>query len=293
MEGEGRSFHNFLQRQLELWKMRQRVRLTLSDRSADSIPKVKDAGRIRLVDGHRVQIMHNGVLVSYGGYHGHWMAKIIEGLRGHHEPVEELAFHHVVRRLPPDAVMLEVGCFWAYYSLWFKKDNPRRVSYLIEPDPAKIEVGKLNFRLNGVGGEFVSGFIDNGQSAGQLFNGRDGQETAIQPITIDGFMKERSIAKLDILHADIQGAELALIEGASEALSQGRVDYLFISTHDDLHEKILERLGKFEYTVLFEHSVSESSSADGLIVAAHPSAPVSREMLADDFRRAGVEAPTR
>jgi len=33
-----------------------------------------------------MQIMHNGILIKRGSYHGEWMSEIIQKLRGHHEP---------------------------------------------------------------------------------------------------------------------------------------------------------------------------------------------------------------
>jgi hypothetical protein len=48
------------------------------------------------------------------------MTGIIERLRGHHEPLEEVICHEVLRHLPPKATMLELGGFRSYYSLWFK-----------------------------------------------------------------------------------------------------------------------------------------------------------------------------
>ena len=67
----------------------RRATMTISCRDAEAIPKVPNAGAVEVLDGTPVQIMHNGLKVLYGGYHGDWMANIIHGLRGHHEPQEE------------------------------------------------------------------------------------------------------------------------------------------------------------------------------------------------------------
>jgi hypothetical protein len=44
---------------------------------------------------------------------------LIELCKGYHEPQEELVFHKVMKRLPPNATMIELGGYWAFYSLWF------------------------------------------------------------------------------------------------------------------------------------------------------------------------------
>ncbi len=55
-----------------------RIKLTTSCRDSDVIPKVADAGQMRSENGAPVQIMHNGLRVIQGGYHGDWMAEVIK-----------------------------------------------------------------------------------------------------------------------------------------------------------------------------------------------------------------------
>src|SRR6516225_7065513 len=62
-----------------------RIEMAASCRDADNIPKVEDAGAVVIENGIPVQIMHNGVRVIAGGYHGEWMMELIKRLRGHHE----------------------------------------------------------------------------------------------------------------------------------------------------------------------------------------------------------------
>ena len=75
---------------------RFRIEMTVGCQDAGSIPKVLGAGKVTKQDGQDVQIMHNGVRVVAGGYHGDWMREVIERLAGHHEPQEEAVFHEVM-----------------------------------------------------------------------------------------------------------------------------------------------------------------------------------------------------
>ena len=96
----------------------ERVLIATRCRDADVLPKVADAGAvIRHPDGTAVQIMHNGVKVLAGGYYGEWMQDLITRCRGHHEPQEEVLFTEVLRHLPSDATMIELGGFWSFYSV--------------------------------------------------------------------------------------------------------------------------------------------------------------------------------
>jgi hypothetical protein len=86
------------------------------------------------------------------------------------------------------------------------------------------------------------------------------------------------VAHVELLLADIQGAEVAMLEGAVRSLAQGRIRFLVLSTHhhsishDPLtHQKCLRFLEERGAHFLAVHSVAESYSGDGLIVAAlHP-----------------------
>ena len=99
--------------------------------------------------------MHNGVLVVEG-----WLLRRLDErdhphLRGHHEPQEEVVFHEIVERLAADdgpPTMVELGAFWAYYTLWVMQRMPSTRAILVELDPNNLEVGKVNLRLNGRAG---------------------------------------------------------------------------------------------------------------------------------------------
>ncbi len=133
--------------------LRRRIELTTSVRVSDRIEKVPDAGPIRTVQGLEVQVMHNGVVVEKDCYEGPWMTEVIARLRGHHEPQEEVAFAEIVDRLrmdTPEPVMVELGSYWAYYSLWLKSEIPSATVVLVEPGPANLQVGIRNFKLNGL-----------------------------------------------------------------------------------------------------------------------------------------------
>ena len=65
--------------------------------------------------------MHNGLRVLYGRYYGSWVNEIISQLKGVHEPQEERVFYEVLKHIPAGATMVEAGCYWGYYSMWFAR----------------------------------------------------------------------------------------------------------------------------------------------------------------------------
>lgn len=244
----------------------ERVAVTISCRDCDELPKVEDAG-LYFGQDMQFQRMHNGVQIKRGSYHGAWMSEVIKSLHGHHEPQEEKVFAEVVSHLKPGAVMLELGSFWAYYSLWFQREITNGVSIMLEPNADKIEVGKEHFQINNYEGTFIRGFIGDKSIPAADFIDWDGIKSVIPQVSIDGLIQEYRLEKVDILHADVQGAEFDMLIGAANALKHSKINYLFISTHGHEHRRCKRLLSKYGYKVIAEHSVLESYSGDGLIVA--------------------------
>lgn len=261
----------------------RRVQLTVSCRDTDRLAKVPGAGDVLSLAGERVQRMHNGLLIAEGCYYGPWMTEIIRGLRGHHEPQEEVVFAEVIRRLRasrPDSqpAIIEFGSFWAYYSMWFLREFPAGRAICIEPDAAYLEVGRANFALNGLVGEFHLGAV--GAAPGELMSfvqESDGCTAEVVQYDLDSALATAGLAHLDLLMVDIQGAETVLLERAMPSLSQGRVSYIIVSTHHHsisgsalTHQRALQLIADCGGVVISEHSVGESFSGDGLIAVGFP-----------------------
>jgi len=256
----------------------RRVALTVSCRDCDELPKVAGAGGVEDRSGARVQVMHNGVVVEEGGYFGAWMAEIIRCLDGHHEPQEELVFARVLERLAAEGLTspaaVELGSFWAYYSLWFLHDFPDGTVVAMEPDPANLEVGRRNFRLNGRTGHFVHGGIGSQPGTTMTFTSEmTGQPFEVPQHDLASLMAEGGLDRVDLLMCDIQGAETLFFEQAADLIGRGLVRFAVVSTHHHrisgnplTHQALVARMREMGAHVVAEHSVGESFSGDGLLV---------------------------
>ncbi|MBV9808709.1 MAG: FkbM family methyltransferase [Solirubrobacterales bacterium] len=256
----------------------RRIEITSAVRDTDPIPKVPRAGDVEERNGTRVQIMHNGVVVEEGCYWGDWTTEIVRRLRGHHEPQEEAVFHVLVERLREDTpapVMLELGSFWAYYSLWLKRAIPATRCLMLEPDPNNLAIGQRNFSLNGVTGEFIHAPVTREHGAPvRMATESDGVVRRFRGLSVDGLIADKGLERIDLLLSDVQGAELDALLGATRAMQERRIRFFVISTHhhsisrDPLtHQKCLRVLEEAGAHVIAEHSVPESCSGDGLIAA--------------------------
>lgn len=255
----------------------QRSLMTISCRDSDPIPKVADAGRVVEVDGERVQLMHNGIRVVHGGYHGDWMAHIIRGLQGHHEPQEERVFDRLLRYVRDGSLIVELGAFWTYYTQWYLHDVPGSRAVCVEPDPHNLSIGRRNAALNGTGARirFGQAWVGGEAKAIHVAPG----DSSLEPLSLPmlDFAAVQALcpqAPIEVLHMDIQGAELPFLqslprEGVHEALR-----FVMLSTHHSsisgsptTHEDCLALLRARGAHVLVEHDVIQSYSGDGLILA--------------------------
>ena len=205
--------------------------------------------------------LHNGNVVPTSGpqsYYGDFSQILIIN-RGVHEPVEEYVFQEVLRVLPEAPVMLELGAYWAHYSMWMKSRRPQAQVYMVEPEALNLQAGRGNFERNGYEGTFLQAMVGRGH------------------FQVDEFIRTLDGGRLDLLHVDIQGFEAEMLEGAAHSLANGLVDYAFISTHSqDIHEQIIRGLEAFgmrvEVSSRFDYG---TTSHDGFVFASRQAkAPV-------------------
>lgn len=268
------------------WQNRCRIASVCPD--ADVIPKVENAGQYLIENGNELQILHNGLKVLKNGYYNGLLSQLIWAMKGVHEPQEEYCFYEVLKHIPDNAVMIELGSYWAFYSMWFCKNVPDAVCHCIELDLPSLELGIQHFALNGlraiftnagigkpnlkpwhteVVGEYVR-TLPNGQIFWKRTHPTPGFHRNIPLITIDSYLADNMIPFVHLLHSDIQGEEVLMLEGAEHALSNQKLGFIFISTHgDEVHAKCSEALRRHKYKIIAEHSVEDSFSGDGLIVA--------------------------
>jgi len=254
-------------------ELQMRIALTLSCRDSDAIPKVAAAGAILERDDGAVQVMHDGTLVRADGYCGGWMTEIIRRLRGHHEPQEELIFHHLLPHARPGSLIVELGAWWAYYTAWYLGAVPGAEAVCVEPDPAKLELGRANLAINGRTAEFINAAL-GGEYRPQFEFHRTGRA---ETVTIESLDMPALAARLrgrpvEMLHMDMQGCELAFLRSLRRCGTPVR--FVVASTHHELisgsattHADCLAELRGQGAMILAEHDVLESYSGDGLIVA--------------------------
>ena len=236
----------------------ERFREVLSDPVNLLINRVPEAG---YVDHNNCVILHNGIRVPLrgsGSYYGTFSDLLIIN-RGVHEPLEEYCFQEMLRKLAtPAPVMLELGAYWAHYSMWLKKAYPSSICHMVEADAINLEAGRENFRTNGFTGNFYQEWV-----------GKAG-------FGVDAFLCDQGLSHLDILHSDVQGFEVEALEGAALSLREHRIDRIFVSTHSELlHQSVENTLRSYGYHIEVSSPFeSHTTSYDGFILASAPGQPL-------------------
>lgn len=248
-------------------KYLERYREIISDPLNTLIEKVPEAG---YVDNNRNVILHNGNRVPVEGELAYYkdFSDILIINRGVHEPLEEFCFQRLLPKIDaPRPVMLELGSYWAHYSMWFLKRYANAHCFMIEPDPSNIKCGQNNFKINGFVGEFIQSFVGNSD------------------FKVDDFVLNREFKTIDLLHADIQGYEIEMLEGAAKCLNEKIVKYAFVSTHSQqLHASVIKVLSDAGYRIEVSADVDhETTSSDGFVLASSPNVPP----VFDGFRAMG------
>jgi len=249
-----------------------RITITLACRDSDAIPKVRGAGRIFDLDGEQVQVMHDGTLVLAGGYYGTWISRIIAGLHGHHEPQEELLFHALLSHVRPGTLFVELGAYWSFYTNWYLGAVPGSRAVCVEPEEAHLEIGRRNLGLNGREAMLIRAAVGAAYRPAAAAGGTDIE--TLECLDMPTLEMRIGHEPIELLHMDVQGAETGFIRSMRRSEATERLRFLVVSTHHEsisgtpsTHDDCLEELRSQGAVVLAEHSVAESFSGDGLIVA--------------------------
>jgi hypothetical protein len=232
----------------------ERFREVVSDPLNLLIERVPEAG---YVDAKGCVILHNGHKVPVRGPHAYYadFSDVLIINRGVHEPLEEFCFQTMMSRIRNDApTMLELGAYWAHYSMWLMKHRPGARCFMVEPDVQNLACGRNNFSINGYRGEFINDIVGT---------------TGFQ---VDAFISSRGITHVEVLHSDIQGYEMEMLKGARKFLSAQSANYVFISTHSEaLHTAVVQRLREYSYRVEVSSGVeTHTTSCDGFVLATSP-----------------------
>jgi FkbM family methyltransferase len=156
--------------------------------------------------------------------------------------------HSFIYELAQEAkVAFDCGANRGAFSRWLH-DNTDAMIYSFEPDPRLFPDLPVMDRV-----EFVAKAVDgmdgnlelalgDARCSSAVYRESDTQQIAIVPkISLEKFCQERGISSIDFLKLDVEGAELNILENASDDFLQ-RITQITVEFHDFLNESDIPRI---------------------------------------------------
>ncbi len=200
--------------------------------------------------------MHNGLIIDPLSYYGAPVMRMLLENKAVHEPQEEYVFQEVLKTLPENSCMLELGCYWGFYSMWFNQKIKKPKNVLVDNKDG-LRRAQANFDMNGLHAEFFEAYI-----------GKPIENSPVRISNVDELCSMFSIDFIHLLHCDIQGYELEMLETMPMQIQKNGIGYIFISTHsNDLHYSCIRFLEGNGFKIICHADLDQSYSEDGLIVA--------------------------
>tara|TARA_S200002703_G_scaffold153841_1_gene155857 strand:+ start:49 stop:873 length:825 start_codon:yes stop_codon:yes gene_type:complete len=199
--------------------------------------------------------------------------------------------------------MVELGSYWAFWSLVFRQRFLRGRNVLVEYSKRNLQIGLDNFALNDYSVDGVHGgfFLDDSNEFGSVIGAEniercarptietlyyrdDGSKYTTTPIfwdnSLEGDMsggeinfvemcEEKEIETIDLLHMDIQGSELPLIKQLSETQFLQNVKVVMVATHSpSIHLECVSTLqnSNFKLLNIFPIEMMKLTGGDGMLV---------------------------
>jgi hypothetical protein len=192
-------------------------------------------------------------------------------------------------------IMIELGSFWALWSLFFRKQYPNGKNILVELGKRQLYVGVRNFLNNNFDCQYYHGGF-NIESSG-TFNHKL-TDIEYNPMTNSGInidnlisndlelnanfdnlkltgnnldfnkiYKDNNLDIIDILHMDIQGSELLFIKDIIEYVNNKKILNIVIATHCyEIHKEIITILNTNNYEIIINEDYG-TIGGDGYIYA--------------------------
>jgi len=164
-------------------------------------------------------------------------------------------FHFIQRYVRDDSVVFDVGINIGIYTLWLSQFiGPAGRLFAFEPDPQNHQRCAENIRRNGirvatleqaalsdragrlefsVGADLENHLIPQGASSDSA--------VCVQATTLDEYCHSRQVETIDFMKVDVEGAELMVLQGASNILGRGGVNVIQLELNDALKRYGIQR----------------------------------------------------
>jgi FkbM family methyltransferase len=173
----------------------------------------------------------------------------------YHGFIDRVECRLLAERLPAGGVFFDIGSYFGWYSLWLARQCGAQAC-AFEPVPQNFELLAENARLNPARKvrPFRLALSDQPGEVSFQLPAEDNRGTGrivseggqrVPAITLDAFVAEQGITRLDAMKIDVEGAEVRVLAGGRETLKKFHPAILI-----ELNPKRLEMLGASETALL-------------------------------------------
>lgn len=167
--------------------------------------------------------------------------------RGYYEQAETV---YLRKKIRPDSICVDVGANVGYFAMLMAQTAHSGSVHAFEPIALNASLLKASAVLNGYFNIHINqcavgdteGEVSFSQSADSAYSSMlDTDRKPLQQVitvpslTLDGYLDQNQVPRVDILKADVEGAEGLVISGASGLLSDNkrRPDVILMELYDD------------------------------------------------------------
>jgi FkbM family methyltransferase len=132
-----------------------------------------------------------------------------------------------------------------------KKETAGLSNYIIIPKAVSNYNGVSNFNINKFGPVGVSSLLEYSEKARENWSGfalNVDEKVDVEVITLESFIKEHNIKKIDFFHCDTQGSDLNVLKGLGDCIhiiEEGQVEAAI------LKESLYLNQNNYQETMLF------------------------------------------
>lgn len=213
---------------VERWVASALKRWVLGFRSRWDVEK--RFGRLLLIDSH--DTVGRGMLIR-----GLWERRQIETL-------EQLARE---AGAAGDAVFLDVGSYWGLYALWFEASGLCSEVHAVEASPRNAQILDINLRMNDLADRIAVHRIAASDRDGEILLQENDGITRVgrdSGVPVPCRRLDRAFGLRDrllVVKIDVEGHELAVLDGMTDLLRSNRV-VLLIEAFSETAPEVARRL---------------------------------------------------
>jgi FkbM family methyltransferase len=163
-------------------------------------------------------------------------------------------------RLCDGDVVIDAGANMGFFAIPTSVDYPNCKVYAFEPQPSAYKILEQNIKVNelnnvsvvklalGNTNEVLEFFEEQGWNAGsglittKPIADREGYTYMVKCVSIDEWVKDNNIPRIDFIKADIEGAERLMLAGARETLHKFRPRLAICTYHLPDDPQVLSKL---------------------------------------------------